>query len=151
MLQRLGHTMGAYFKTQGIIIGIVAIISTLGLLVLRNPYAFLLGILIALFDAFPIVGSGSILIPWALYQLIQGNLFQAGVLALMYLLTLVIREVLEPKILGQQTGLRPIYTFVSFYIGIQLFGIIGVILGPIGMVMIQSLYSTMICPKQQSP
>lgn len=148
---KLRTTIGAYFKAQGIIICIVAIICTVGLFIIGNPYALLIGIVIAVLDSLPIIGSGAILVPWALIYVFQDKLGSAAIIASIYLISLIVREVLEPKIMGQQTGLRPIYTFISFYIGIKLFGLIGVILGPIAFVIIQTIYLMTICPNEQSP
>ncbi len=149
--RRLGETIGAYFKAQGIIICIVTVVCSIGLFILRNPYAVIIAIVIAVLDAFPVVGSGSILIPWALVYIFQGDFISASVIAVVYLVCLGVREILEPKIMGQQTGLSPIYMFVSFYVGLQLFGIIGVVLGPIGLVIIQTVYSSSISPNEQLP
>ena len=125
--------------------------ETLKVDLINNPYAILIGILIAIIDAFPIVGSGIVLIPWAIIYALRGDFVSAAVLVAAYLLCMLIREILEPKIMGQQTGLRPIYTFISFFIGIQVFGILGVMLGPIGIVIIKNIYLMTISPKEQSP
>lgn len=137
------EALGGYFKTQGIIICVVAILCSLGLFIIKNPYAILIGIIIAVLDAFPILGSGSVLIPWAVIYIFQGRLVYAAVIGVTYLLCLCAREFLEPKLMGRSTGLRPIYMIISFYAGIQLFGIIGVILGPIAFVVIKAAYDIM--------
>lgn len=148
---KLRKTIGAYFKAQGIIICIVTVICTIGLAILGNPYALLIGLVIAVLDALPIIGSGVILVPWAIINVFQRDMKGAAIIVSVYLVCLVAREVLEPKIMGHSTGLRPIYMFISFYAGIQLFGIIGVFLGPICFVIIQTVYLMTICPKEQSP
>lgn len=140
VIKSIRETMWAYLKTQFIIIVIVMVICTAGLMVIGNPYALVLGLLIAVIDAFPILGSGSILIPWALYYIFSKNYMNAAVLVTVYVICLLVREILEPKIMGQQTGLRPIYTFISFYVGISLFGIAGILLGPLGAVVIRKIY-----------
>lgn len=141
VFEQLGSTLGGYFKTQGAIIFMVSVICWFGFFVLHNPYALLIGIIIAVLDAFPIIGSGSILVPWSVIYLFQGRLKEAVIVLITYLLCLCIREISEPRLMGQQTGLRPIYMFVSFYVGIKLFGIIGVLLGPVSFVMIKTIYS----------
>lgn len=133
------QTMGAYLRTQGIIICIVSAICTLALFITGNPYALLIGILIAVFDALPIVGSGSILIPWTIIYLIQGDYVYSGIMITAYVLSLIARETLESRLMGHRTGLSPIYLLISFYVGIQLFGVAGVILGPVGMVTVIAL------------
>ena len=139
VLSEVRHTLGEYLRTQGIIICIVAVICCAGLFFAQNEYALLIGIVIAVLDAFPILGSGSILVPWAVIYVIYGDLKRAAILAVTYLISLIAREVLESRIMGQRTGLRPIYMLLSFYVGVKLFGIAGVILGPVGMVLALSL------------
>lgn len=141
VFNKLQDTLGGYFKTQGTIIFMISVICWFGFFVLGNPYALLIGIIIAVLDAFPIIGSGSILIPWAVIYLFQGRLKEAVMVMITYLLCLCVREISEPRLMGQQTGLRPMYMFISFYVGIRLFGIIGVILGPAGFVTIRTIYS----------
>jgi len=136
----LKNTLYAYIKTELIIISIVTVVCTIGFFVIKNPYALLIAIVIALVDALPVIGSGSILIPWAVVSLFSGKYFQAAILVTIYMICLITREMLEAKIMGQQTGLRPIYTFISFFVGIKLFGIVGIFLGPIAMILIRFIY-----------
>lgn len=140
MLRCLKDTICAYIKTEAIIIVIVSTVCTFGLILIKNPYALLIGILIALIDALPVIGSGSILVPWSIISLLSGKYVNAAVLITLYLICLITREVLEAKLMGQQTGLRPIYTFISFFVGIKLFGVAGILLGPVAMVMIRFIY-----------
>ncbi len=146
----LQSILGGYFKTQGAIIFMISVICSSCFFVLHNPYALLIGFVIAVLDAFPIIGSGSILIPWAAVYIFQGRLKEAVMVMIMYLLCLCVREISEPRLMGQQTGLRPIYMFVSFYIGIRLFGIAGVILGPVGFVAVKTIYSMAFCNEEKN-
>lgn len=126
----------AYLRAQLLIMVLVAICCVTGLVLIGNDYALLLGILIAILDALPIIGSGMILIPWCIIMLINGNIFAAAVLITVYLLCQIIREVAEPKLIGNRIGIRPLYALISMYIGFKLFGIVGFILGPIGLIII---------------
>ena len=120
-----------------ILIFIVSVVCVTGLLIIRNPYALLFGIAIAIFDAFPVVGSGSILVPWAVFHVLGGNMMEAAILVTIYVITLLIREVLEPRLLGNCLGISPFYMLISIYVGVKVFGIVGILLGPIGLIMIQ--------------
>lgn len=140
VVKSIKDTMWAYLKTQFIIVLIVTAICTVGLIIVGNPYALILGLGIAIIDAFPILGSGSIFVPWAVYCIFINDYLSAAVFMTVYVICMIVREVLEPKIMGQQTGLRPIYTFISFYVGIKLFGIAGILLGPLGAVVIRNIY-----------
>ncbi len=140
VIECLRSTMWAFIKTQFIIAAIITVVCAAGLFLIGNPYALLIGVLIAVVDALPILGSGSILVPWGVVYILMQDYSKAAIIVTVYVICLIAREVLEPKIMGQKTGMRPIYTFISFYIGIQLFGIAGIILGPVGMVAIQNIY-----------
>jgi len=126
----------AYLRSQIIIMSIVAVLCVLGLSILKNEYAFLLGIGIAFMDALPILGSGIILIPWGIIMLINGNIYAAAILITTFLICQIIREILEPKLIGNRIGIKPLFTLVAMYIGVKLFSIAGFFLGPIGLIII---------------
>lgn len=129
----------AYIKTQAILIFLVSITCSLGLLLLKNPYALLIGLLIGVFDAFPLLGSAMILVPWAVICFIRGKMFAGAVLLTLYGICQFFREYLEPKLLGGKMGISPIYSLMAVSIGYELFGIPGLFLGPFGLVLIRSL------------
>jgi sporulation integral membrane protein YtvI len=126
----------AYLRTQLIIMAIVAVISFLGLTIMKNQYALMLGLLIALMDALPILGSGIIYIPWAIVMLVNGNIYAAAILITSFLVCQIFREILEPKLIGNRIGVKPLFTLVSMYIGVKLFSIAGFVLGPVGLIII---------------
>ncbi|MBO5353232.1 MAG: sporulation integral membrane protein YtvI [Lachnospiraceae bacterium] len=130
----------AYVKTQAILIFLVSITCSIGLALLKNPYAMLFGVAIGIFDAFPVLGSGLILVPWAVISFIRGNIFAGAVLLTLYGICQFIREYLEPKLLGGKMGIRPIQSLMAVYVGYELFGVLGLFLGPFGLVMIKSLW-----------
>lgn len=137
---KLSEAGAAYLRSQVIIMIIVALLCVLGLSLLHNDYAVLLGIGIAVMDALPVIGSGIIFIPWAIVMLMNGNIYAAAILITIYLICQILREVLEPKLIGNRIGIKPLYTLISMYIGVKLFSIIGFILGPIGLVIIITVY-----------
>lgn len=136
---KLADTGMGYLRSQLLIMVMVAVCCVTGLVVIRNEYAFLLGIGIAIMDALPFIGSGIVLIPWSIVMLLNGNIFGAAVLVTTYLICQVIREVIEPKLIGNKIGIRPLYTMMAMYIGLKLFGIAGFILGPVGLVIIVTI------------
>ena len=139
-IQNLGHHLmaagGSYLKAQLLIMTIIAVICTLGLLLLRNPYALLAGIGIGLLDALPVFGTGSVLIPWVIIELLRGNFFQVAILFTIYIICSCTREFLESKLIGDKLGFPPIVIIITIYIGLKLFGITGVFLGPISLLLI---------------
>ena len=130
----------AYVKTQAILILLISITCCLGLLLIKNPYALLFGVAIGIFDAFPVLGSGLILIPWAIISFVRGKAFAGAVLLTLYGICQFLREYLEPKLLGGKMGIRPIHSLMAVYIGYELFGVLGLFLGPFGLVLIKSLW-----------
>lgn len=145
LTKKLSNVGIAYLRSQGILFIITASICIFGLLILRNKYALLIGIGIGVFDAFPVLGSGFILVPWTIIMLLSNNFFDAAVLVSMYLFCQLVRQFLEPKLLGNKIGIKPIFTIMAMYIGLQLFGIAGFILGPIALVLIIAIVKSL-CP-----
>lgn len=139
--EKLADAGVAYLRSQIIIMLMVAVICVLGLTILGNDYALLLGIVIAIMDALPILGSGIVYIPWSIIMLINGNIYSAAILITIFLICQILREVLEPKLIGNRIGIKPLYTLVAMYIGVRLFSIAGFILGPIGLIIIVTVVS----------
>lgn len=122
---------GGYVKAQVILsIGVFFILLG-GFLLIRQPYALLLALGLAVLDFIPILGAGTVMVPWAVVDLFLGD--PRGALGLMVVWGLValFRRVAEPKVLGDQTGLSPILSLVSVYAGMQVGGVTGMILGPV--------------------
>lgn len=128
------HLVGGYFLAQFKIMFVIAVVLAVGFLVLGVDYALLIAVIIALLDFLPILGTGTVLIPWALIRLVSGQyVFAFGLIAI-YLLTLVLRQVIQPKIVGDTMGLDPLATLLFLYLGFKISGIAGMILAvPIGM------------------
>ncbi|MBQ9773615.1 MAG: sporulation integral membrane protein YtvI [Clostridia bacterium] len=108
-----------------------------GLLILRVEYAFLLALLIAVLDLLPVLGVGTVLIPWSIVMLIGQRYFLGFGLLLLYLTVTLIRQIVEPRLLGKSLGLHPMLTLFSTYAGFVLLGVFGMILGPIVAVLIK--------------
>ena len=106
----------------------------------RVGNGILWGLLAGLLDALPFIGTGVVLVPLGLQQLFLGNYVRAAVCLLVYVACIFIRELLEPKLIGKRVGVSPVAILVSIYAGIQLFGIWGIIGGPLGFVIIYQCY-----------
>lgn len=128
-----------YGKSYGLIMCITFLELLVGLLILRQQYAALIALIIAVFDIFPIVGAGLILIPWSVIAMLSGSLGKGlGILAL-YIVVTVIRQIIEPRIVGHQVGLHPIVTLTAMIVGSSLFGAVGLLGLPIACAIIKSL------------
>ena len=138
--QELSGAGIAYVKTQTILILLVSAVCTLGLLVIKNSYAMLFGVAIGLFDAFPVLGSGMLLVPWSIVSFIRGKAFDGAVLLTLFGICQFMREYLEPKLLGGKMGIKPVQSLMAIYIGYELFGVLGLFLGPFGLVLIKSMW-----------
>lgn len=129
--RRLKAALFGWLKAQLKLSGITWILLTLGLILLRVPYAVLWSSLIALLDAFPVLGTGTVLLPWSLLCFSQGETVRAiGLLGIYGVITLS-RSILEPKLVGKHLGLDPLATLFSLYAGYKLWGLGGMILAPI--------------------
>lgn len=128
--------VGGYFKAQFKIMIIMIGILFIGFEILRVDYSFLLAIGIAILDFLPVFGTGFVLWPWALIDFLLGNYFRAiGVVAI-YILCQVIKQILQPKMVGDSVGISPLSTLIFMFIGYRFMGVIGMIIGiPIGMIL----------------
>lgn len=122
---------GGYIKAQLILSGGVFLILLVGFLLIGQPYALSLAFIFAVLDLIPIVGAGTVLIPWAAVVLITGNYIQAIQLMAIWGVVALFRRMLEPKIMGSQTDLSPLLSLMSIYFGMRVNGVIGMVLGPI--------------------
>lgn len=136
---RLMTVGSAWLKTQGIIMLCTMGICTVGLFFMGNPYSILLGMGIGLLDALPIFGTGTILIPWMLAALFTQNWLYATGLFLIYILCYFLRQIMEARIMSGKVGLTPLEALASMYIGLKLFGLLGFILGPMGLLIIEDI------------
>lgn len=137
--RRLSVVGGAYVKTQGMIMGLTMAICVGGFTVMGNSYSVLLGIVIGLLDALPIFGTGTVLIPWALINVLSGNMLHAFILCAILVICNFLREILEARLMGKSMGISALESLAAMYIGLQLFGIAGFILGPVGFLVIREL------------
>lgn len=138
-LRRLKHSLGGWLKAQVKLSAITFCVAAVGLLLLRIPYAPLWAALIAVVDAFPVLGTGSVLVPWSLVAFLQGDRLLAFGLLGLYCAAAVTRSVLEPRLVGRQLGIDPLVTLLALYVGFRLFGLPGMILSPMIAVTVSQL------------
>ena len=134
---RLTYAVGGYFRAQFKIMGIVFLILAVGLGFLRVHYFVLSAFLIAFLDFLPFFGTGTAMIPWAIYAVFMGDYKRAVVLVVVYAITQIVRQLIQPKLVGDSVGLNPLVTLLLIYIGYRIGGVIWMILAvPVGMVII---------------
>lgn len=137
---RLHRAALGFLKSECILFALVAAACIAGLWFLKAPYVIMLGLVIALFDSLPIVGSGLILWPWAGYLALTGNHPQAAGLMVLYGVIAVIRNVLGPRILGDQIDMHPLAAIAAIFLGIKIFGAIGILAGPALVIAVQAIF-----------
>jgi len=129
--RRLRTVLWGWLTAQCKLVGVSFVILFLGLVLLRIPYALLWAAAICLVDALPVLGTGTVLLPWSLICLLQEDIPRAIGLASTYAAITLTRSMLEPKLLGRHLGLDPLVTLIALYAGFRLWGIGGMILAPI--------------------
>lgn len=125
-----------------LIMSITFIELSIGLSVIGIPNAVLIAFMIAIFDILPVLGTGGIMIPWTIITFIQGN-YQVSIgILVVYVIVTIVRNILEPKIVGGQLGLHPVVALMSMFIGANLIGVIGLFGFPITLSLLKHLSDT---------
>jgi len=129
--------VGGYFKAQFKIMLIIATVMFIGFEVIQVDYSSLLALGISFLDFLPFFGTGAVLWPWALFDMMAGNYMRAIALVVIYIICQVIKQILQPKLVGDSIGISPLTTLVFMFIGYRFYGVLGMIIGiPIGMVLV---------------
>lgn len=139
ILGKIGNMLGIFVKAEGTIMLAISAICILGFWIIGidNPFGF--GIITGFLDLLPFIGTGIILIPFALFALLQGEIVKAVGFIVLYVICVVTREFLEPKLIGDKMGIYPIGILIAIYLGIKLFGLKGIILGPLSVLLIMEI------------
>jgi len=112
----------------------------LGLSILKVDGAISVAAMTAVIDILPVLGTGIVVIPWSIIEFIKGNTPLAIGLAVLYLIIMVVRNILEPKLVGKQIGLHPLIMLICIYVGVRAFGFIGLFALPVIAVIVKYLY-----------
>ena len=145
MLQIKNYVIGTLFvvvRSYGLIMSITFIELSIGLSIINIPNAIAIAGIIAIFDILPVLGTGGIMIPWIAFSFIQGDLTLGLSLLAVYGFVTVMRNILEPKIVGSQLGLHPVLTLMSMFVGANLFGVLGLFGFPISLSLLKHFNDT---------
>lgn len=137
IVRRVFMVTKAYVKAQLIIMAAVAAECVVGLMLLGNNYALLIGIVIGVMDALPLFGVGAILLPWTIIYVAAGNFINAALMFTIFITCYFTREFLEPKLIGGKIGINPIVTLMAIYSGFKLLGFAGMFLAPLVFILIR--------------
>lgn len=136
----LKKALVGFIKAQLTLISITLVIVLIGLLILRVNYAITIALITGIVDLLPYLGTGVVFVPWIIYESVTGNYGLALGLGILYTVVIVQRQVMEPKILSSNIGLNPLATLVALFVGFKVIGFLGLIIGPVTLVLITTLY-----------
>ncbi len=137
--KKISHILWRYLKAQLMVEGVIFAVLLAGFFILRVKYAFLVALVAAVVDAIPVLGTGTILLPWAIVSIILGDGVLGWGLISLYGICLVTRQIVEPKIVGSNLGIHPVVSIISIYLGMRFFGLLGLILGPLIALLLKSM------------
>ena len=135
----LVDTIGGMLKSYGLIMMITWIELTIGLKIIGLEDYMTVALIIAIFDILPALGTGGVMIPWVIIEVVQGNYSMGVKLLLLYVIITVVRNVLEPKIVGESIGLHPVLLLISIYVGGTILGPMGIVIMPFTLIVIKKL------------
>lgn len=124
------NVLGIYARSYVLLFLLTFVELGIGLTILRIPYSVLVALIIAILDILPILGTGTVLLPWSVILFVIGNVPLGLGILILYLVITAIRNTVEPKLVGKQIGLHPLATLISMYVGLKLFGLLGMIILP---------------------
>lgn len=132
---------GGYLKAQLLLSTGVFFILLVGFTIIHQSYSVLLALVLAVVDFIPLLGAGTVLIPWSVIALFNRDLTATVQLLVIWGVVTLYRRIMEPKVVGDQTGLSPILSLASIYVGMKLGGVLGMILGPVCTLVVLNLFS----------
>ncbi|MCM3122694.1 sporulation integral membrane protein YtvI [Mesobacillus sp. AQ2] len=135
----LKKALFGFVKAQATLISITTVIILIGLLILRIDYAITIALVTGIVDIIPYLGTGAVFVPWIIYEAIAGDMATAIGLGVLYIVVLVQRQVMEPKILSSSIGLDPLATLIALFVGFKTIGFLGLIVGPVVLVVFNTL------------
>ena len=129
-----------FAKGQISLVSITGLILFVSFLIIGSPYAFLLALFCVVLDLMPIIGTAVLIVPWACYEFFTGDVVDGSILLGFYIFSLVFRQIIEPKIMGDSLGFHPLLLVMAIYIGMKLFGALGIFIGPLALIFIKILF-----------
>ena len=148
-IKTVSKSLGCYLKAQLKLILISFLISVIGLYIfsisgMNVKYPLMIAIGIAIVDALPIFGSGTVMVPWAIISAFNGDIKLGVAILVLWIIMCVVRQIIEPKIVSGQIGIHPIFTLIAMYTGFRFLGFIGMFVGPIVLIILKNIYEVRI-------
>ena len=141
--------LGGYLKAEAILILVSFIISLVGLYIFKFVgmnvrYPLLIALGIGFVDALPILGSGSVMAPWAVMEALNGDIQLGIAIIVLWIIMSIVRQFLEPKIVSGKIGIHPIFTLIAMYTGFKVIGVMGMLVGPIVLIILKSVFASVL-------
>ncbi len=148
-IKELTKTLGGYLKAEATLILISFIISLIGLYIFKFmkfnvEYPLLMALFIGFVDALPILGSGTVMVPWGIISALNGDLKLGIAIVVLFIIMSIIRQFLEPRLVSKHIGTHPIFTLIAMYTGFKFIGVIGMLIGPIVLIIIKNVFASLI-------
>lgn len=148
-IKEITKSLGGYLKAEAILILVSFFISLIGLYIFKFigmnvKYPLLIALGIGFVDALPILGSGSVMVPWAIISAFNGDIKLGIAIILLWIIMSIVRQFLEPKIVSGKIGIHPIFTLIAMYTGFKMIGVIGMLVGPIVLIILKNIFATVL-------
>ena len=148
-IRAIAKSLGGYLKAEAMLVLISFIISLIGFILLalmgfNIKYPLLVALGIGLVDALPILGSGAVMVPWAIIEACKGDIKLGLAILALWIIMTVVRQIIEPKLVGGQIGIHPIFTIIAMYTGVKFCGLIGLFVGPIVLIVLRDVFESTI-------
>ena len=148
-IKEITKSLGGYLKAEAILVLVSFVISVVGLYFFKFigmdiKYPLLIALGIGFVDALPILGSGTVMIPWAIISALNGDLKLGIAVIVLWIIMSIVRQILEPKIVSGKIGIHPIFTLIAMYTGFKIIGVMGMLVGPIVLIILKNIFATVL-------
>lgn len=146
-IREIASSLGGYLKAEMILVLVSFVISVVGLYLFKIigmniKYPLIFALAIGFVDALPILGSGTVMVPWAIISALNGDIRLGVAIVVLWIIMSVVRQFLEPKIVSGKIGVHPIFTLISMYTGFKVIGVFGMLLGPIVLIILKNIFAS---------
>ncbi len=142
------NTVFGFLRAELIIMMVTFLEISFGFMLMGYEYPFLIGLAVALVDILPVLGSGTVLVPWAIILMVFYKNFRMAIcIIILYAVVSIVRQMMEPRVVGRSIGLHPLVTLMSMYVGSKMLGLVGLILGPVVLIAIKTFQKAGFIPK----
>ena len=148
-IKEITKVLGGYLKAEAILVLVSFFISVVRLYLLKFagfnlPFPLLAALIIGFVDALPIFGSGTVMIPWAILCAIDGDIKLGIAILVLWIIMSIVRQFMEPRLVSKQIGIHPIFTLIAMYTGFKLIGVLGMLIGPIVLIVLKNIFGSLI-------